>query len=303
MKSKTSDTRQRTPPQDLNPGTSPTVPLVTWWLSGMLLLLASVASGLTFFAEGILSGTAAMNGSARGTAVVFLVVTIPVMAVSMGLAAGGSTSALVGWLGALGVTAYNAQMFLYATPFNQLFLLDVAMLALAIWSIISLQSGGTVALLAGQVDRSMPVRWISGYLILIALLNALLWLATIVPAVTSDSPGSFLDGTGLLTNPVFVQDLAIWLPLAAVGAVWLWNRKPWGFTVAGGVLVMWVIESISVAADQWFGSQADPGSTVVAAGMVPAFGVLALVGLLPLVVFLRHVRTGWVTRSTVQDGG
>src|SRR6478752_493102 len=141
MKSTFSDTSQRTPPQDLNPGTSPTVPLVTWWLSGMLLLLASVASGLTFFAEGILSGTAAMNGSARGTAVVFLVVTIPVMAVSMGLAAGGSTRALVGWLGALGVTAYNAQMFLYATPFNQLFLLDVAMLALAIWSIISLLSG------------------------------------------------------------------------------------------------------------------------------------------------------------------
>ena len=268
----------------------PAVGPLARWLSGALLLAISVAAGMTFFADGSLAGTAAMNGSARGTALVFLVVTTPAMVAAMILAGRGSVRALVVWLGALGVSVYNAQMFLYATPFNEIFLVYVAVLALSIWSIAALLSGGTVDRLAAAVDSTMPVRPVAGYAAALAAFNTLLWLKSIIPAVLGDEPMSLLAGTGLTTNPVFVQDLAIWLPLAAVGAYWLWNRRPWGYTVVGGVLVMWVIESISVAADQWFGSEADPASTIVSAAMVPAFAALALIGLVPLLVFLRHVK-------------
>ena len=269
----------------------PHVAPLALWLSGALLLAISVAAGLTFFADGTLSGTAAMNGSARGTALVFLTVTTPTMVAGMILAGRGSARAIVVWLGALFVSVYNAQMLLYATPFNDLFLAYVAVLALSIWSIVALLSRGTVNRLAGAVDSAMPVRVIAGYVVVLAVFNALLWLKAIVPAVLSDAPSSVLAGTGLTTNPVYVQDLAIWLPLAVLGAIWLWNRRPWGYAIVGGVLVMWVIESISVAADQWFGSQADPQSTVVSATMVPAFAVLALIGLVPLAVLLRHLHS------------
>lgn len=276
----------------------PKVAPLAFWMSGALLLAISVAAGMTFFADGILLGTSAMNGSARGTALVFLVVTTPVMVAAMIMAGRGSVRALVVWLGALGVSAYNAQLFLYATPFNEIFLVYVALLALSIWSIVALLAHGTVGRLAAAVDSTMPVRLVAGYVTVIAVLNALLWLRTIVPAILSDEPMSHLAGTGLTTNPVFVQDLAIWLPLAVVAAYWLWHRRPWGYTIVGGVLVMWVIESISIAADQWFGSQADPASTVVSATMVPAFAVLALIGLVPLAVFLRHLNAASVQALT-----
>jgi len=262
------------------------------WLSGALLLITDIASGLTFFGDGILTGPAVMNGSARGTALVLLCVVTPVMAVAMALAVRGSVRSIVVWLGALAAVIYNAQMYLYATPFNQLFLLYVAMLALAVWSTIALLAYGTVALIAERTSPAMPVRAIAGYVWLIAALNTLLWLRTIIPAILSDTPGSILDGTGLTTNPVFVQDLALWLPLAAIGAVWLWGRRPWGYTVIGGLLAFWVLESITVGVDQWFGSQADPASTIVSASMTPAFGALALIGLVPLWLFMK----GWVHR-------
>jgi hypothetical protein len=280
---------------DHNPGSVPSGPYVAslaQWLSGALLLAISVAAGLTFFSDGTLSGTAAMNGSARGTALVFLVVTTPAMVAGMILAGRGSVRAIVVWLGALFVTVYNAQMFLYATPFNQLFLVYLAVLALSIWAIVALLSSGTVGRLAAAADSTMPVRLVAGYVVAIAVFNALLWLKSIIPAVLSDAPTSVLAGTGLTTNPVYVQDLAIWLPLAIVGACWLWRRRSWGYPIVGGVLVLWVIESMSVAADQWFGSQADPASTVVSATMVPAFAVLALIGLVPLAMFLRHIDSG-----------
>jgi hypothetical protein len=271
------------------------------WLSGALVLVIGLAAGMTFFADGTLSGTAAMNGSARGTALVFLVVTAPALVVAMILADRGSVRALVVWLGALMVSVYNAQMFLYATPFNQLFLAYVAVLALSIWSMVALLFHGTVGRIAAAVGPAMPVRLVAGYVGVIAVLNALLWLTAIVPAMLSDVPTTLLDGTGLTTNPVYVQDLAIWLPLAGVGAFWLWGRRPWGYAIVGGMLVMWIIESISIAADQWFGYQADPTSTVVSAAMVPAFAVLALIGLVPLTVFLKHLTPRGRQRSATHQ--
>jgi len=264
-------------------------PTAAFWLSGALLMITGVAAGLTFADDGILTGPAVMNGSARGTALVLLVLTTPVTAAAMVLAARGSVRAIVIWLGALASVLYNAQMLLYGTPFNQLFLLYVAMLGLSVWSIILLLRHRAVTQLAARIDDGMPVRAIAGYTMLIAVLNALIWLRTIIPALFSDTPASFLQGMGLTTSPTFVQDLAWWLPLMIVGSVWLWRRRPWGYLIAGSLLTTWVLEGASVAADQWLGHQADPASPEASAAMVPAFAVLAVLTLVALFVFLRHV--------------
>jgi hypothetical protein len=94
----------------------------------------------------------------------------------------------------------------------------------------------------------------------------------------------------MITNPVYVQDLAVWLPLAAVAAAWLWQRKPWGYVIVGALLAMWVLESLTIATDQWFGSRADPASPVASSSVVLPFAVLAVIGCVPLVLLLRGLR-------------
>ena len=49
----------------------------------------------------------------------------------------GSVRAVIVWLGATAYLLYNSVMFLFATPFNRLFLLYVAMCALSIWTAIT----------------------------------------------------------------------------------------------------------------------------------------------------------------------
>jgi hypothetical protein len=113
----------------------------------------------------------------------------------------------------------------------------------------------------------------------------------IVPALFNEQPTAFLAETGLTTNPVYVQDLAFWLPLAALAGIWLWHRRAWGYLVAGSVLVMWVIEAVSVAVDQWFGHAADPASKVASADIGWGFLALAVVGCIPLVAYFRNLRS------------
>ena len=73
-------------------------------------------------------------------------------------------------------------------------------------------------------------------------------------------------------------------------ATWLWQRRPWGYLAVTASLVLWVLEAISIATDQWFAHAADPASELASAAMVPAFGAVAVVGLVPVVVMLRHLR-------------
>jgi len=263
-----------------------------WRLAVALAAVTTAGAGLSLLVPSVLNGPAAMQGSARGTALVLLVVGVPALLVCLRLAGAGSVRAAILMLGVAAYIAYNAVLFLFSTPFNPLFLLYVAMLSSSLATIAALVAALPVPDLPALFDPATPIRGIATYLWVVVLLNTLLWLRGVVPGLFHSDDPDFLRGTGLTTNPVFVQDLSVWLPLAAVAAWWLWHREGWGFLLVGAILTMWVAEGISVGTDQWLGSRADPSSAVVSASLVLPFYVLAVVGCIPLVILLRHLRRG-----------
>ena len=247
--------------------------------------LVVVAAVPTFFVDGILNGTAVMNGSARGTALTMFALALPVLAVGLVTSTRGSVWGRAALIGALGYLTYNATLLVYATPFNELFLAYVALLGLSLWSLVSALLEPMPLLAPGS---RLPARGIAAFMLTVVALNALAWLRVVVPDLGGDPPG-FLDGTGLTTNPIYVQDLAVWLPAQAIVAVLLWQRRPSGVFLAGAGLVFWLIEAIGVAVDQWFGHRADPTSDVATLGGVVLFVVLAGATLVPLVLWMRWV--------------
>ena len=262
---------------------------VPYRLSAALVVVAGLAAALSFFVPGALLGPPVSVGSLRGTALVVLVVAVPALVAGMSITARGSAHGPVLWLGAVAYLLYNAVMFAFATPLNRFFLLYVAMLALALWSVAAVLWATDLRSMADRSSPRLPARAVAGYVWIVVVLNALAWLGRIVPALRRGDPQSLVEGIGVATNPVYVQDLAGWLPAAAVAAWWLWRRRPAGVLLVGAVLTMWVVEALSVAVDQWFGHAADPASPVASAVMTPVFAVVALVGLVPLVVLTRRL--------------
>lgn len=264
---------------------------VAYWLSWALAAVAALCALLTYLVGSVLRGPAVMNGSARGTALVVLVVGVPVLACSLALARRGSAIAVVTWLATVGFLLYNALMFVFVTPANRLFLLYLAMLSLAAWSAGMLLWQTDTRALGRLIPARAPVRLAAGYLWAVIILNGGAWLARILPTLAHAGEPAYLRGTGMTTNVVFVQDLALWLPLMAVVAFWLWQRRPWGYLLGGAWLVMGVLESISIAADQWYGHAADPASSVVSAVLTPVFSLLALLSLAVANLLLRGLAT------------
>ncbi|HET7465344.1 MAG TPA: hypothetical protein VFL29_01645 [Candidatus Dormibacteraeota bacterium] len=259
-------------------------------VSGLLAAVSTAAAAATFFVPDVLRGPAVMNGSARGTAIVMLVAGVPLLLCSMLFAARGSLRAQIVWLGAAGYSVYNGVMFVLATPFNQLYLLYEGMLGLSIWTAVLVVLGIDRAAYRRAFSESFPDRRIAGYLLTVTAANTFLWLSGVVPAVFSTDTPKFLEGTGLTTMPTYDQDLAFWLPSIAVAAIWMWRRMLWGRLLVGATLVMWVVEAVGVAVDQWMGGAADPASTVASASISPMFAALAVIGCVPLFFFMRGLR-------------
>ncbi|HEU4672277.1 MAG TPA: hypothetical protein VFS32_05195 [Candidatus Limnocylindrales bacterium] len=257
----------------------------------------AAAAGLTLLVPDVLTGPAVMNGSARGTSLVMLVAGVPLVATGAWLAARGWWRGLVVALGGLAYFAYNDVMLLFATPFNRLFLVYVIAGSTTLFAIVAAFRTVDPRVVADRVPR-LPARAIGAYAMTIVALNTLIWLRTVVPATFAERPGSFLDGAGIATNPVFVQDLVFWLPGAAAMAVMLWRRQPLGILLGGTWLVYGLLESVGVATDQWFGTTADPTSSQASMEAVALFVVLAVVGLVPLWFFFRPDRLA----ATQRDG-
>jgi preprotein translocase subunit SecG len=223
-----------------------------------------------------------------------IVLGIPVLLATTILSAAGrdpatSHAATVVRLGTVAYLVYNSIMFAFATPFNELFLIYVAMLGLSIFTLVQL--GRHIDLHA--FERHLPsltvARGIAAFIVTITIGNAIIWLAAVIPALGNADDPAFLIGTGLITNPIYVQDLSVWLPLAGVAAVNLWQRRAWGVVLAAAILAMWVLEAATIAVDQWFGSQSDPPSPVVSSSMVLPFLILAAITGVALVVLLNQI--------------
>ncbi|MGB7982656.1 MAG: hypothetical protein WCF36_17890 [Candidatus Nanopelagicales bacterium] len=258
-------------------------------LSVALAAATIAAAAPTLLMSDLLNGPAVMNGSARGTALVMLVLGVPLLITSMLGTRRGITWALPLWIGAIAYLLYNGFMLLFATPFNSLFLLYVATFSLALWALIAVLHAVDVPGLVDQITPGLPRRSIAVFTATIVALNTALWLRAIIPGLFESASPAFLEGTGLTTIPTYIQDLAVWLPLAAVASYWLWHGLAWGVLAVSGFLAMWVLESITVAVDQLMGSAADPTSTVASSAVTPVFAVLALATLVPLVALLRHL--------------
>ena len=256
-------------------------------LSALLAGATILAAVPTLFRPSLLGGPDVMVGSARGTALVLLVLTVPLLLWSAHATSRGSARGLVLWLAALTHLVYQGLMFCFATPLNSLFLLYVAMLGLSVWTAAIVLARTDIRALHLRWSRHAPARLAAGVLGTVAALNAVLWIARIVPTIGDEEPSALMAGSGLTTNPVIVQDLALWLPLALVSAVLLWRRTAVGHLGAGVMLGMWTLEGVTVATDQWFGHRMDPTTEWATLEASWLFVALTVVTLVPAVLHLR----------------
>ena len=89
--------------------------------------------------------------------------------------------------------------------------------------------------------RGTPVKAVSAFLFLVAVLFYGLWLKSIIPALWNNTVPVEVSSYDLPVNPVHVIDVAFALPGLILGSVLLWRGSSTGFVIASVALVFMIL--------------------------------------------------------------
>lgn len=205
------------------------------WLSAPIAALGITCSLAGIFVDRIYANeTSSWAAQALGQDIANLVV-LSAMVVLGYAAAQGSVRALLAWAGTVVYTAYTYVIYALAVHFGPLFLLYVAVLGLSLWALVGCLVGIDPERVR-QATRPRGVRFASAFIVVLAVGFAVLWLTVDLSATVTGKPPQELRETGLLTNPVHVLDLALFLPASVLAGILLSRRAAWGYCLAPTVL-------------------------------------------------------------------
>jgi hypothetical protein len=237
--------------------------------------LAWVATGLAALAAaaGLLAGVyrdvPAMVEQAQAADLATLFIAVPLLAFALVRRQRLIAVAGVAYL------AYTYAIFSFEVVLNPMSLVYIATLSLSAWALVL-----GVPALRPSADQAwrLPRRTTAGFLALVALLFAGLWLSDIAGSITSGVLPPSVTALDVPTSAVYVLDLGFVLPLFVLASVLLVRRSIYGAPLAFGSLVFLVLMALSIL--PMFGMQVARGDMAEPVGAVIFITIAVVAGIL-----------------------
>jgi hypothetical protein len=183
---------------------------------------AAIAAAAGLVVTGLYRDSPFWVQQARGTDLATLFVAVPVLVVGLWTARRGSAAGRLAVIAGLLYLVYNYAIFAFSVAMNPLTVVHFAIFGLSLWSLLL---GGRTAVDASQdATERLHRRASAGLLIAVAGMFGLLWLGQIATTTLTGTLAPDLVLAGITTNPVYLLDLAFFLPLCAVAGIGLLRR-------------------------------------------------------------------------------
>ncbi len=188
-----------------------------------------------------------------GNDLVTLLVASPLLGLSLYLSSRGSLRWRLVWLGMLDYALYNTAYYLFGTTFNSFFLLYVILFILAMMALIFAAAKLDINEIGKRFRASGPARWIAGIMVFVAAGLTLVYTLESLRFVFTGQIPQIVTLTDKATSIVFALDLTLVVPWFILGAIWLWQRRPWGYVIAvitnvKGTVYMLALSAATVSA-------------------------------------------------------
>ncbi|NOY61523.1 MAG: hypothetical protein GXO75_21640 [Calditrichaeota bacterium] len=263
------------------------------WLTFPIAILLTIAAGGGVFISGLYRDTPYFAAQAVGQDIVSLAVVLPTLIVTAFLAGRGSPRARLIWLGGLVYLVYTYVVAAFDVSFNSLFLVYVALLGCSLYALIGGLVTADMAGIKACFTEKTPVKTVSIYLAVLAVLFYFIWLSEIVPALMAGEIPQSIRDNGTPTNAVHVLDMAWVLPSFGITVVSLWRKQALGYTLAGAVLSYGVFLTLAILSMVMF--MIREGHPVVVPQVV-IFGVLFAISLGMLIWYMRGLKSSPVPK-------
>lgn len=272
-------------------------------LSWIVAVLAMVASGAALLWPGLYRDNPLVTAAWLGNDLVTLLVAVPILVAAMLLARRGSRRALLVWMGMLLYTLYNFQFYLFGSAFNALFLVYVALFALSALALIFGLAGLDLDALVPRLEADVRFRGAATWIAMVAVLLGAFWVALSVRYWLTGAPPPMVQATAHPTNVTGALDLVFVVAIGLLAAVWLWNRRTWGYVLA----VVWNVKGaaymLALSAASYTAYRVGPAPDPTQIGLWAPIGVGCLVAAWVLLAPMTERRNRWSDRPQAGSPG
>jgi hypothetical protein len=256
-------------------------------LSIIIAILAAFAAAGGLLFDNLYRDNLFVTSAWKGNDLVTLFIAVPLLVAALIFSARGSMQAQLLWMGVLDYMLYNFAFYLFGAAFNGFFLLYTALLGLSIFAILFGLANLDLNGIKETVREKMPVKWIAGYMFFVATGLTLIYLAQSLGFILTGEIPAIVVRTGHPTSIVFALDLTLLVPFLALGAVWLLQRKAWGFVLAGIYTVKGALYTLVLTSGSLWAAQAG----VEGAGTeIPLWITLTVLGFAACVLFYFNMK-------------
>jgi hypothetical protein len=175
---------------------------------------------------------------------VTLFLAIPITAIALYLSHKKSFRAQLTLTGLIGYFLYTYTSYTFLWSYNPLFIVYTTLMSLSLFAFIIAMTSFDLATVHLRFSERFPVKLISGYLIAISILLALLWLGKLAPTFGGAIPVGLEHYTTLVIQGM---DLGFIVPVGLITAYLLIKRKALGYLLSGVLIVKGIAMLIAIS--------------------------------------------------------
>ena len=229
--------------------------------------------------------------AAQGVAndMMVLVMGIPLLAASLYLSVKGSFKGRLLLTGTLAFFLYTYMSYTFLWMYNVMFSVYVVLMSTSFFAFVLMMMSFDIETMKGHFSEKLPVKWIGGFQIFVAVAIGMLWIGKIAE---SFQKGGVPVGLEHYTSLVIQgMDLAFVVPCAFLSGILLIRRHNWGYLLSSVILLKGI--TMLTALSAMIINMAMHGVTLglVEVVMFPTFNVIAVLALYVLIKNIRPVVT------------
>ena len=202
---------------------------LTFILTSVIIVLVATASIIGLVYRDIIYPDSELLEGLMPNDVINLIVGVPILLVSIWLAWRGRLVGLLLWPGALIYTFYNYLAYIFVVPLNIIFLLGLILVTLCIYTLILLLAKINATMVHEKLAGKVKERLAGGIAAVFGIFFAGRVIVMVTGALVNQTPIDSID------LAVMVSDFMI-SPAMIIGGLFLWLRKPLGYTAGLGLL-------------------------------------------------------------------
>lgn len=174
-----------------------------------------------------------MASQAIAQDIVTLCLGVPILILALALARKGLLKGRLLLAGMLGYFLYTYASYSFYAMYNSLFLAYVALMSASFFAFTLTMMSFNIEQMNRSFNPKLPVKFIGGVLIFVAVLVALMWLKRILSPI-----GAVPEGLEHYTTLIIqALDLGFIIPAAILGGILIIKRKAFGYLLSSVIIV------------------------------------------------------------------